>query len=278
MRLFSTYIARAKLPAPRHTAGGRRVAALAALAVAAVLPVAAQQQQQQRQQVGGVLDSQRQVDDAAAKAQNQINDLKDQTQDAAGRYAQAMAEAESLEKYNRQLTDQVKSQEAEIASIEKQLTEIETTSREVEPLMEQMVESLDQFVSLDVPFYIEERRARVQNLKNIMARADVSISEKYRLILEAYQIELDYGTSLETYEGTLGEGPDARTVQFVKVGRVSLMYQTLDGSETGYWDAKQKKWVADNSYAEAVEQAIRVAQNRGAPELLTVPVPAPQEI
>jgi chromosome segregation ATPase len=269
MRLFSSYIARAKLAA-RH-AGGRRVAAVVALAVAAVVPVAAQQ-------VGGVINQQKTVDDAAAKAQNQVNDLKDQTQDAAARYAQAMAEAESLEKYNQQLTDQVKQQEADMASIDKQLTDIETTSREVEPLMEQMVQTLDQFVSLDVPFYLPERRERVQNLKDLMARADVTISEKYRLILEAYQIELDYGTSLETYEGTLGEGPDARTVQFVKVGRVSLMYQTLDKSETGYWDAKQRKWVADNSYTEAVEQAIRVAQARGAPELLTVPVPAPQEI
>jgi hypothetical protein len=271
MRLFSSYIARAKLPEPRRMAGGRRVAAVVALAAAAVLPVAAQQ-------VGGVINSQRQVDEAAAKAQNQINDLKDQTQDAAARYAQAMAEAESLEKYNRQLTDQVKSQETEMASIDKQLTDIETTSREVEPLMEQMVASLDQFVSLDVPFLLDERKARVQNLKDIMARADVSISEKYRLILEAYQIELDYGTSLDTYEGTLGEGADTRTVQFVRLGRVSLMYQTLDQSETGYWDAHEGKWVRDDSYAAAVEQAMRVAQNRGSPELLTVPVPAPQEI
>ena len=79
-----------------------------------------------------------------------------------------------------------------------------------------------------------------------MPRADVTISEKYRLILEAYQIELDYGRTLEAYEGRLGTGADARTVEFARLGRVSLMYRTLDGSETGYWDADQKDWVVDD--------------------------------
>jgi hypothetical protein len=206
--------------------------------------------------------------------------VRDRTLDAAARYAQAMTEAESYEKYNKQLSAQVASQQTEIASIEQQLLDIETTNREVQPLMDQMVRALDQFVQLDVPFLIEERTERVNNLKNIMARADVTISEKYRLILEAYQIELEYGRTLEAYEGTLalGGGEDTRTVEFVRFGRISLMYRTLDGSETGYWDAVNKQWVQDNSYAEAIEQALRVARAEGAPELLTIPVPAPQEI
>jgi hypothetical protein len=104
------------------------------------------------------------------------------------------------------------------------------------------------------------------------------VSEKYRLILEAYQIELDYGRTLDAYEGRLGEGPDARTVEFARLGRVSLMYRTLDGSETGYCDANQNTWVVDNSYAEQIEEAIRVARREGAAELLIVPVPAPQEV
>jgi Protein of unknown function (DUF3450) len=111
-----------------------------------------------------------------------------------------------------------------------------------------------------------------------MSRADVSISEKYRLILDAYQTELEYGQIVQAYEGRLGTGADARTVEFVRLGRVSLMYRTLDGAETGYWDADQETWVVDARYHDAVEEAIRVAKEDGAPELLTVPVPAPQEV
>ena len=246
------------------------IAAFVTIATLAAVPAEAQLNQ--------TLQAQTEVDRAAAQAQEEIDSIRDRTLDAAGRYAQAMTEAESYEKYNEQLSAQVQSQSEEIQSIQQQLVDIETTNREVQPLMDKMVRALDQFVALDVPFLIEERTGRVDNLKNIMARSDVTISEKYRLILEAYQIELEYGRTLESYEGVLDAGDNRRTVEFVRLGRITLMYRTLDGSETGYWDAVQKQWVVDNSYAEAVEQAIRVANQDGAPELLTVPVPAPQEV
>ena len=109
-------------------------------------------------------------------------------------------------------------------------------------------------------------------------RSDVAISEKYRRILEAYQIELEFGRTLEAYNGMLGEGAQARTVQFVRLGRISLMYQTLDGTETGYYDAQAKAWVEDESYTESVTAALAVARQEGAPDLLRVPVPAPQGV
>lgn len=163
-----------------------------------------------------------------------------------------------------------------MASIERQLLEIETTNREVQPLMAQMVATLDQFVQLDVPFLLDERTARVEILKEMLPRADVPISEKYRKILEAYQIELDYGHTLDAYQGRLKTGAEERTVEFVRLGRVSLMYRTLDGADTGYWDAKQKKWISDPSYRDDIQQALRVARGQGAKELLIVPVPAPE--
>jgi hypothetical protein len=229
-------------------------------------------------QLQEALTAQVQADQEAARNQEELNGIRERTQDAAGRYAQAVADAESLERYNNQLDEQVQSQEDEIASIERQLVEIDTTNREVQPLMQQMVDTLARFVELDVPFLIEERTTRVQGLKDMMSRADVTISEKYRRILEAYQIELEYGRTLDAYEGRLAGSGEERTVEFVRLGRVSLMYRTLDGTETGYWDNSQKQWVPDNSYAEAVEEALRVARRDGAPELLTVPVPAPQEV
>jgi Protein of unknown function (DUF3450) len=260
---FKTKVATATGPRWLHLMVALLPAALAA-------PAGAQLQEALTAQVA--------TDRAAAESQNALNAIRERTQDAAGRYAQAMADVDSLDRYNNQLQEQVRSQEAEIASIERQLIEIETTNREVQPLMQQMVDTLARFVELDTPFLLEERTNRVQGLRDIMPRADVTISEKYRRILEAYQIELEYGRTLSAYEGRLGTGADARTVEFAQLGRVSLMYRTLDGSETGYWDANQKTWVVDPSYKEAVEEALRVARRDGAPDLLTVPVPAPQEV
>ncbi len=63
----------------------------------------------------------------------------------------------------------------------------------------------------------------------------------------------------------------------MRAGRVSLMYQTLDGSESGYWDADASQWVADNSYEDAVTAGLKIAKKQAAPNLLSVPVSAPKE-
>ena len=227
-------------------------------------------------ELDAVVDAQRAVDRAAAASQARVGAISDRIQDAAGRYAQAMTDADSFEKYNKRLEAQIHAQDAEIASIEHQLVDIEETSRDILPLMQSMVDSLETFVQLDLPFLIEERSQRVANLRSIMDRADVSIAEKYRRILEAYQIELEYGRTLEAYDGWLGENDDARAVEFVRLGRVSLMYRTKDGKESGYWDVHEKSWHVDVEYADEVEEALRVARKVGAPVLLTVPVPAPE--
>jgi hypothetical protein len=169
---------------------------------------------------------------------------------------------------------QVKSQDEQVAEMTQQLGQIETTSREVLPMMDKMLATLDQFVKLDMPFLMEERSNRVAQLKDMMTRADVSTSEKYRRIVEAYQIEMEYGRTLEAYQGKVGD----KTVDFLRAGRVSLMYQTLDGKETGYWDANAKTWKQDSDYQEAIKAGLKVAKKQSAPDFVTVAVRAPKEI
>jgi Protein of unknown function (DUF3450) len=146
------------------------------------------------------------------------------------------------------------------------------------PLMEKMVDTLATFVSLDMPFKKEERAKRVETLKGLMNRADVTVSEKYRRILEAYQIEMEYGRTLDNYDATIGEGADAKAAEIVRLGRVVMMYRLPDGSDAGYWDQSQKQWVSDVDYAKDVQHALKVAKKLGAPDILWVPVPAPVEV
>jgi len=230
------------------------------------------------QALRNVTAEQRATDEAAQASQNQINQMLDKKQDLSNKYAQIMAETDSLVKYNEHLSGQVKGQQTEMDSIEKQLQEIETTNREVQPLMQRMVDTLANFISLDIPFLLDERTKRIEHIKELLQRSDVSISEKYRSIMEAYQIELEFGRTFDSYQGTITVNGTAKTVEFVRLGRVSLMYQTLDGQETGYWDAANKKWVQDNSYSNSVRDALRVAKKEGAPDLVTIPVPAPQDV
>jgi septal ring factor EnvC (AmiA/AmiB activator) len=213
---------------------------------------------------------------AAAASQAKINTLDDETQTMLGDYRATLRETESLRRYNEQLELQIKSQNEEIVSITQQIEEIERTNREIYPLMQRMIETMDQFVKLDVPFLLQERTERVANMKAMMNRADVSTAEKYRRILEAYTIEMEYGRTLEAYEGKLGEGDKERTVNFLRIGRSALMYQTLDGDETGYWDTDKKEWVEDNGYDDDVAHGLKVARKAVAPDLLIAPVRAPE--
>ncbi len=226
--------------------------------------------------IDDVVKSQLDADKASRASQERINKLDDETNSMLSEYRRAVADAESFTTYADQLNLQVQSQNEEMASAERQLGEIQTTSREIGPLMDRMLATLDEFVGLDVPFLLEERRDRVKRLKDMMGRADVTISEKYRRIIEAYQVEMDYGRTVESYESKLGDGEDVRTVQILRIGRVGLLYQTLDGKETGYWDSTAKAWVVDDSYEGSFKEGIAVAKKTRAPEMLIIPVPAPK--
>jgi hypothetical protein len=217
------------------------------------------------------------ADQEAAASQERISEIDDETQKLLGQYRTAVGEKESIEAYSAQLEIQIQSQVKDIDSIQTQLQEVETTAREVLPLTQKMLDTLAEFVALDVPFLSEERQKRIATLKDVMARADVSLSEKYRRVVEAYQIEMEYGRTVDAYEGRLGDGPEARTVQFLRIGRVSLMYQTLDGNETGFWDADDKKWVVDDDFRQAFKHGLDIAKKISAPDLLVVPVHAPKE-
>jgi hypothetical protein len=213
----------------------------------------------------------------ANASQERVNQLDDETQRLLVRYRTAVGEKESIEDYSKQLRLQIQSQEEDIASIERQLAEVETTAREVMPLTRKMLDTLEEFVELDMPILIEERRKRIAGLRAIMNRADISLSEKYRRVLEAYQIEMEYGRTIEAYDGHIGEGEDERTVQFLRLGRVALMYQTLDGHETGYWDANSRSWVVDDQYRGPFKSGLGVARKLTAPDVIEAPIPAAKE-
>ena len=213
------------------------------------------------------------ADKAAASSQAKIDQLSEHAQDMAGKYRQALVETASLKNYNEQLGIQVKSQNEQLTKIRQELTDIEATQRDVLPLLKRMVDTLEQFVLLDVPFLLEERTKRIATLKNLMERADISTSEKYRRILEAYQIEMEYGRTMTAYRQKLADGRDA---EMVRLGRVVLLYRVMEGGETGYWDNTQKRWVPDPESRAAIENALSIAKEEKAPDLIIVPVPAPQ--
>ncbi len=225
--------------------------------------------------VGEAIGQEVQVGSAAAASQKAIDTLSDDAETLAAEYRSALQMTRSLDVYNRQLESLTAAQDREIESMHLQIDRVTEVGREILPLMLRMIDSLEKFVELDIPFLEEERTDRVRQLRDMMDRADVTISEKYRRLLESYQVEYDYGRNIEAYSGEIESGGAARTVDFLRIGRLALLYQTLDGQETGMWNQQDRDWVVlDAEYRGSVAEGIRMARKQVAPNLIRVPLPA----
>lgn len=210
----------------------------------------------------------------AKTSQEKIDKLYDEHREALQDYRLTQSEIEQLKVYNRQLREIIENQNAEVSSLQEQISQIEYTQRGIMPLMERMLAGLEAFVKLDLPFLKAEREERVANLRSLLLSADTTVSEKFRRVMEAYQIELEYGRTIETYREPLEA--DGELVDFLRLGRVAFYYVTLDGSAAYVWSKQAKDWqVLDDGYVRSLQKGIQVARKQAAPMLLNLNVPTP---
>lgn len=217
--------------------------------------------------------------DAAAADQQRVNQVADQIDKLVTDYQTVSKVVDGLVVYNTLLQRQVDNQEAEKSSIRDSIDNVSLIERQIVPLMTRMIDALDEFIQLDTPFLMQERNERIGRLRNMMERSDVTASEKFRQILEAYAIENDYGRTIEAYDGSLDVNGRTQQVDFLRIGRVSLTYQTVGGGVTGGWDSETRKWVElpPEIYKSQVAEGLRIARKQVAPDLIVVPVVAATE-
>ena len=221
---------------------------------------------------------QRSSDLGSKDSQIIVSNLSDERQDLLGQYRLVLQQIDRLIAYNDYVERLIVDQEAQITDIRKQLDQFALIERGIVPLMLDSIDTLDKFIDLDVPFLLEERKARVARLRTIMDLSDVTVSEKYRQIMDAYQIETTYGRDIEAYTGLLEIDGESRQVDFLRIGRTSLTYQTPDQEETGFWNKQAGQWEKlPNKYQNYVTQGLRVARKQVTPNLLELPIEAPGE-
>ena len=224
-------------------------------------------------QLTNVVKAGEQINRSAAKSQQRVDNLNEQALTKLQKFKAVNKEIDGLNVYNLQMQAQLDNQQAELAQIAKSMSQVSVMERQISPLMARMIDSLASFVQLDIPFLPKERGQRIDSLKRMMTRADVAVSEKFRRVLEAYQVEVDYGRTIEAYSGLLNVAGSERDVDFLRIGRVSFIYQTRDGSQLGLWDNKTKKWQSlPQSYRQAVNKGLRIARKQLAPDLIMVPL------
>ena len=212
---------------------------------------------------------------AAAKSQGKIDKLYEQSQELFVEYRGVVDQTETLKVYNDYVQTLVTDQQRGIDSLQRQIDGIDGVKRGVVPLMFRMIDSLEQFINLDIPINLEERKERVERLRDVMGNSNVTTSEQFRQVIEAYQVENEYGRRILAYQGTLDYQGTEITVDFFNLGRTALLALSLDAKSAWIWDNKARTWEPlGDEYISSVVTAVRMANKLLPANLLKLPITA----
>lgn len=226
----------------------------------------------QAQSLRSALDQGEQATRKAERVQEQINQLDDERTDMVREYRTLLQRRDAAELYARQQELVVASQRQEIDSLTEQLGSIDDITAQTVPMLLSMIEDLKLFVSNDLPFKKDIRQTRLDNLDAIMASADVSRAEQYRLIMDAYQAEMEYGSTMDTWKEEITIDSNPVTVDMVLFGRVAYVYVEPNG-KTARWNRASGEWEPlPSSYNAPLKAAVRIVQGKAQQNVMYAPV------
>ena len=248
------------------------------IALGLALAAAASLAQPEPPTIDEVFDAQGRTTEAEQRTQARVDALADEARALTSEYRLRLQTLDHTRRYNANLQRTVADQEREKASLARQIEDFGALERGIVPFLLDSVDTLADFVRLDVPFLLAERQDRVARLRALLDRADVSVAEKYRRVMDAYQVEAEFGRTIEAWAGTLDTGDGPRRVEFLRIGRVVLAYLTPDRRAAGYYDTAARQWrPLPARYHAALRQGLRIARKQAAPQILTLPVAAPTQ-
>ena len=223
------------------------------------------------------LDVSRQTARDGARSQQRVEALDQEASALLNDYRANVKQLDLLTRFNDSQRAEVENQLSQIAGLEQDIANVEGLEQAVVPLIGDMLAQLKVIVAADIPFLVEERQARLDRLDAVMADATQTAASRFRLIVEAYQIENEYGRTIQAYDNVVVDGDQELTVEFLRIGRVALIYKSADdsilrifNSETGDFEDLDKGFLDD------VRLALRMAKEQTPPGLLQIPVTAPK--
>ncbi|OPX41356.1 MAG: hypothetical protein B1H13_02530 [Desulfobacteraceae bacterium 4484_190.3] len=161
----------------------------------------------------------------------------------------------------------------EIVDIERMIKESARIREELQSYLETVVSQLEEWIKNDLTFLPKERKDRIVSIKEMLARQDTPLAEKYRRVMEALQIETEYGRTVEVYQKTIELEGKPRLVDILRVGRLSLFCRTPDGKLAGSFDQRNQKWVVlPSKYRREINKAADIAGRRRTIELTRLPI------
>ena len=212
----------------------------------------------------------------AQASQKRVDQIADKTYNILQDFKTVNKQIEGIRVYNAQLDRQIANQNQTMKDLEESIENATVMERQIIPLTIKMLDALEQFVQLDVPFQKEERLDSIAKVRANLDSSRYTSAEKFRQVLELYDIESQYSRTIDQFEGMANIDGNERQVTYFRVGRIALMYQTPDQKITAAWDAKAGAWQQANDFRSAVAQGIRIAKKQAAIDILTLPIPAPE--
>tara|TARA_B100000767_G_scaffold274708_1_gene308600 strand:- start:8 stop:757 length:750 start_codon:yes stop_codon:yes gene_type:complete len=217
-----------------------------------------------------VLEVGRENQKLSATSQDKIDATEKKTDKIVNEWKAVSKQVEGLKLYNEQKRIQIQAQLDLMKKLDDQLVQVVVMQRQIPPLAQRMLESLETFISLDTPFRMEERQNRVDLVRASLAKPKVTASEQVRQVLEAYNIEAEYGRKIDTYEASLSDGT---VVNILVIGRIGMFYQTKDEQSSGRWNNDTGNWEElPGSYRKPIRNGIRMAKKLAPTDMLMMPV------
>ena len=216
---------------------------------------------------------------SAQSSQVRIDELAEQRVQLVDEYKEVSKITDGLRVYNSQLEKQINAQKIKLQELEGSIEQATILKRQITPLMLKMFSALKQFVTLDSPFHSKERNDRLRFINEALDNPSVSDAEKFRQVLEAYQIENEYGRKIDVYTDTIKLRANLVNVNVLRIGRIALIAQTKDEKTTLVWDKYEKQWIElPLSYRNPIRQGIRIARKQAARDILLLPISTPEKI
>lgn len=214
------------------------------------------------------------------KSQEKIDKIVEGAQERLIQYRSLMKQIEGLEAYNKQLSAQIAGQEDLISRFNTSILQVALIERQMSPLVAKMTDSLEKFIELDLPFHTEERQERMAFIKDNLVSADIDVAEKFRQVIEAYQIENEYGRKIDTYQDIVNLNGSEQEVDVLRVGRIAMVCQTKDTKTSARWNNESKSWeILDNvTYRNAIRRGIKMAKKQASIDILILPIAAPEAV
>jgi hypothetical protein len=187
--------------------------------------------------------------------------------DFAARYRSARAQVDYLEKRKAFEEKELKALDDGIAELERRMVESVRLNDSLEDSLNAVMGRLENWLSHDVPFLMEERTARLAGVRETIAKPDVTGAEKLRRVLEALQVEANYGNVVDVSQERLKIGNEEIQADVIRVGRVSVFWRSPDGKRVGEYDRGAGRWIElDSKYARAIgdtrEMVLRLRSTR----------------